>query len=282
MVYDANFINKVLSNDVGLISTFKNTYQELLSTKDALVDEQETYTTLEGKIEDIIKKHDEGAISADEAQQQISSALNLYAPGIATAYQIEKDAIQETIDKKKENADVTKTKSEENVTNTKKANEEIVSSYTELYKSMAEILNKINLVMEEFSENTAIMSSSVSSSISSLISSMNALSSMKDSLSSTIGSIGNTTYTKISDEQEKLIADMGTSLLEAKTNQNLLKVNTVPALTSVTTKNNTSSNTVSFTGDIIVSASGDVNALSKDIVSQLPGAMLQTIYKNTI
>ena len=142
---------------------------------------------------------------------------------------------------------------------------------------MTMLLDKINIAMKEFAANTVAMSSAVCSSISSLASSMNALSDTKSMFSATVN---NSNLRKVSDEQSEMLCAAGINLARGiinSTSPNIGKSTTTTP--NVTTKTTTSNNSVSFTGDIIVNAVRDVDALSKDIVSQLPGAMLQTIYK---
>ena len=277
MAYDADFFNKVLSSDVELITTFKNKYQELLTNKDLYETEQENLTDAQGRIEDIVEQYKNGKLEIDQAQLQIDGIIN--QTDFTSPYGKEIKAIGEAAQKKIEELETTKQTYEEKIDVTQSSNEEILESYNNLYENLNGIFNNMTLLIESFVANTQSMATSVSQSLASIKAAMNEISSIETSTSAKISKSVNSTYQKVSDDVAKQYANLGSALMGSSITAGL-NIGAITTTPTVTTTNNSKTSNVSFTGDIIVNSTGDVNALSKDIVSQLPGAMLQTIYKN--
>lgn len=276
-IYDAEFYNKVLASDAELIQSISDSYSSLLTNKSSLEDEQSNLSTAESLIDDIIRRHSEGLISEEEANKLIAEVEKKYAVEnevtIESCVEASKKVAKLII------ADVftIKESSEEKSEDVNKSNEEIAESYESLYTSMADLFDQMGQLTNDLAQKFAAMASSITASIFSMKNGLTELASSKNCIASF--SV-NPKLNKISDEQLDKISNVGINLAQGiigSVSPNIGKLTTTTP--NVTTKNSTSNNSVSFTGDIVINSTGDVNSLSKDIVTQLPGAMLQTIYK---
>lgn len=355
LLYDSDFVEKVLSGDLFLVNSISAQYSTLTTQKNDLEDQQKNYTTLQDEINETVDLYNLDAITYDQAKQRVSEAIKKYYPEIVASYNDEASSLDKVAKKKLEDAGVTETTSEGMVEDIKTSNELIKESYDKLIENLTVIFGQLNSLLSGFSSNVSSMASSISATLQMIRDQLAATQTMKTTVeveakkvtteNSKEKSDSKDVETKISSKKEttqKATTKVNTqttvqnkkpnvrNMLEyhqglelgyvgenASINQDkddfryialnelsgnevvtkLLKseaVLTEPQISTVMdnfrkvaqvslppllSHNTQPSQSVSFTGDIIVK-SDNVDTLAREIKMNLPSKMLQQLYTN--
>lgn len=275
--YDMDFKNKVLSGNVALLTTIKDKYGEIYSSIGTLEESKEPYELLQEELTDIAQQHSLSAISYEEALAQTMSALQQYYPELLKKYEQEGTSLEEVAKKQLEGVGVTEETSEDNLEVVKGTNEEITQSYKNMLTELEDVFEQLNTILTTFANNAALMASSVASSvaaISSAISSVGSIDVDIDNVDNKNNDLKDA-YTKVDNSISEMYKDIADKL-NASIVQNIKPATT----TSVTVPNTTNNKTTSISfGDINVTGVQNATDFAKAIVSSLPSAMKQELYK---
>lgn len=168
LLYDSEFVGKILEEDANLMVGISSTYSSLLSQKSMYEDQQEDYTTLQDIINDTVEMYDLEAIGYQEAKQRIKNAIAQYYPEIVSNYENEEETLDRIAEKKLEDAGITEETSETINEVVQKSNKKLLKSYKKLYEGLDEVFEQLNGLLEAYSENTQTMVSTINASISDL------------------------------------------------------------------------------------------------------------------
>ena len=183
--YDNDFFNKVLNGDTSLIADIQSNMTNLVSSKDALEEEQEKYQELQDLINDTIDAYELEAISYDLASQKISTSIQTYFPELAGKYNFESGKLQEIITKKGSDAEVTKT-STKNINETvDESNKKLLENYTKFKEDLGKVFEDLNSMLQTYVNNTNTMVTSIATAVSQIQSQINSLSSLNANISIT-------------------------------------------------------------------------------------------------
>ena len=188
VAYDSDFFNKVLNGDTSLIEDIQNNMTSLVTSKDALEEEQEKYQELQDLINDIIEDYQLEAISYETANQKISAITQTYFPGLSSRYAVESGQLQDIIDKKKKDESVTSETSKNINKTVEESNKALLESYTTLQTDLSKIFENMNMMLQTYIDNTNKMVVAITYAVSQMQNQMNALSSLNASASVSIDS----------------------------------------------------------------------------------------------
>ena len=274
MAYDSNFKNKVLANDVGLLTTISQKYREIYSKVGVLEESKEPYELLQEELTDISQLYSLNGISYEEALERTENAISQYYPELLKKYDDQKIRIQEVGKKQLEGVGITEETSKKNKEEIKNTNEEITQSYNDLLKDLTDIFGRLELLMSSLSGKAFFASSSVKESVSAMSSAISMAGAVAGNGLNKIDNVIPDKYQKLDD---KTLGDYNRIATNLKTI--MPKVTTVPSIipTPITTNNNKSTN-ITF-GDIVVNDVKNPNDFAKTIVKSLSSAMKQELYK---
>lgn len=314
--YDANFVNKVLADDLELFNGIANNMNALYVAQSTVEEEQEKYQDLQEAINDIIETYELQEVSYEQAQQQIYNALQAHYPELIAKYNTETDKIQEVIDKNIENSDTTTSTSKGIVETVTESNEKILSSYDVLQEDLSEVFGKLNLMLEEFSKNAQNMANTISSAILQVQNELNTLSTTNTTVSVTssnnenkatvkkagkshsgleLGYIGEgnlsndkkdfqyIALSELSDDEVVRVLQKSEGVITenqvVRIMDNFRKIAQFKTPSIIPLNNASQNKNISFNGDIIIQNAQNASSLAKVIKTQLPNAMLQELYK---
>lgn len=314
--YDANFISKVLADDLELFNGIANNMNALYAAQSTVEEEQKKYQDLQEAINDIIETYELQEVSYEQAQQQIYNALQTHYPELIAKYNTETDKIQEVIDKNLENSDTTTSTSKGIVETVKESNEKILGSYDVLQEDLGEVFGKLNLMLEEFSKNTRNMADTISSAILQVQSQLNSLATTNTTVSVTssnnenkatvkkagkshsgleLGYIGEgnlsqdkkdfqyIALSELSDDEVVRVLQKSEGVITenqvVRIMDNFRNLAQFKAPTLIPNASQVNQS-VNFTGDIIVQGVQDTESFARSVRNQLPSAMLQQLYSN--
>lgn len=165
LLYDSDFVEKVLSGDLFLVNSISAQYSSLTTQKNDLEEQQKDYTTLQDEINETVDLYNLDAITYDQAKQRVSTAIKKYYPEIVASYDDEASSLDKVAKKKLEDAGVTETTSEGMVEDIKTSNELIKGSYDKLIENLTVIFGQLNSMMSGFSSSVSSMASSISATL---------------------------------------------------------------------------------------------------------------------
>lgn len=271
--YDMDFKNKVLSGTAGLLDTISKKYGEIYSKIDLLEESKKPYELLQDELTNISQLHSVDGISYDDAMAQTMSALQKYYPEIVAKYDEQKTSLEEVAKKQLESVGVTEETSEDNVKEVKKTNEEITQSYDTMLTELTDIFGQLSSMLSDFANKANDMAKSVLGSVATISSAISNNDSIVDGNMDVINDVTVTKYIKLDDSyasKYKNVAKLDTAI-------NIKPVATTP-LVSIPKTTNNKTTSISF-GDINVTGVQNANEFAKAIVSSLPNAMKQELYK---
>ena len=273
--YDMDFKNKVLTGNVGLLTTIRDRYGEIYDEIGTLEETKEPYELLQEELTDISQLFSLDGISYEEALERTKSTIEQYYPELLTKYDEQKTSLDEVAKKQLEGVGVTEETSEDNLEEIKITNEEITQSYNDLLLELTDVFGQLEALMATFSAKAMAVASSVVSSVSTISSAISTAGSVVDSGVNKIGNTFPKEYQKVDDKTLDMYYDIAKNL-----NTSLLPKTTslpVGVLSPITTNNNKATS-VSF-GDIIVNDVKNPTDFAKTIVTSLSNAMKQELYK---
>ena len=185
--YDSDFFNKVLNGDTSLIDDIQTNMTGLVTSKDALEEEQEKYQELQDLINDTIEAYELEAISYELASQKISNSIKTYFPEIAEKYNFESGKLQEIIDKKATDAESTKTSTEKINENISESNRKLLENYTNFKDELGKVFESLNAMLQTYVDNTNTMVTSITTAVSQIQGQINSLASLNATVSITSG-----------------------------------------------------------------------------------------------
>ena len=183
--YDSGFFNNVLNGDTSLIDDIQNNMTNLVTSKDALEEEQEKYQELQDLINDTIEAYELEAIVYDLASQKISTAIQTYFPEISEKYNFESGKLQEIIDKKGTDAETTKTSTESINTTVGESNAKLLENYTKFKDDLGKVFEELNSMLQTYVDNTNTMVTTIATAVSQIQTQINSLSSLNATVSIT-------------------------------------------------------------------------------------------------
>lgn len=275
--YDMNFKNKVLSGNVDLLTTIRDRYGEIYSKIGNLEETKEPYELLQEELTEISQQHSLYAISYEDALAQTMSALQQYYPELAKKYEEQGTSLEEVAKKQLEGVGVTEESSEDNLETVKGTNEKITQSYNTMLTDLTSVFEQLNTLLSTFASNAAAMASSVVSSVAAISSAISSVGSIDVDIEN-IDNINDElkdNYTKVDDSISEMYKDIADKI-NASIVQNIKPTTTTPVSVPNTTNNKNTS--FSF-GDINVTGVQNATDFAKAIVSSLPSAMKQELYK---
>ena len=276
--YDMEFKNKVLAGNVELLTTIRDRYGEIYTEIGELEETKKPYELLQEELTEISQLKSLNGISYDEALERTKSAITQYYPELLSIYEEQGISLDEVAKKQLEGVGVTEETSEDNVKEVKKTNEEITQSYNDLLTNLTDVFIQLDDIMSDFAKKARDIATSVIGSVS-------AISSAISNTGSIDGVLGSNKLDNayLNDSKYKRVDDKTLGAYNKIANN--LKATTptivapVPAnVTPPITTNNTKSTNISF-GDIVVNDVKNANDFAKTIVSALPSAMKQELYK---
>lgn len=187
-----------MNGDTSLIDDIQNNMTNLVTSKDALEEEQEKYQELQDLINDTIEAYELEAIAYELASQKISNAIKTYFPEISEKYNFESGKLQEIIDKKGTDAETTKTSTESINETVNDSNKKLLESYTKFKDDLGKVFEGLNSMLQTYVENTNAMATTIATAVSQIQSQINSIASLSASVS-----ITNETNTDDSKEKGK-------------------------------------------------------------------------------
>lgn len=273
--YDIDFKNKVLTGNVGLLTTIRDRYGEIYEQIGTLEESKEPYELLQEELTDISQLFSLDGISYKESLERTKSAIEQYYPELLTKYEEQKTSIDEVAKKQLEGVGVTEETSEDNLEEIKTTNEEITQSYNDLLLELTDVFGQLEALMSAFSAKAMAVASYVVSSVSAISSAISATGSVVDSGINKISNALPNKYQKLDDKT----LGMYNSIAKNLNTPLLPKITSLPAgVISPVTTNNNKATSVSF-GDIIVNDVKNPTDFAKTIVTSLSNAMKQELYK---
>lgn len=274
--YDMDFKNKVLSGNVGLLTTIRDRYGEIYSEIGQLEETKKPYELLQEELTGIAQYKSLGGISYDEALEQTKSAISQYYPELLSIYEEQTTSLDEIAKNQLESVGVTEETSEENKEEIKNTNEEITQSYNDLLTNLTDVFTQLETLMTSFSRKAMTVASSVVSSVSAISSAISTTGTVADKGVKKINNTLPKEYQKIDDSTlnayNNIARNLNTSLIPN------IPVNPVGVLSHVSNTNANKNISVSV-GDVYVNDVQDATGFAKTIVNSLPNAMKQELYK---
>lgn len=275
--YDTGFKNKVLSGDEDLLNGISEEYGDIYTTVKQLEDSKKPYELLQEEITDIAQQFSLSGLSYEDALARTEDAISKYYPELLSKYEEQKTSLEDVAKKQLETAGVTDKTSENNAEEIKTTNGEITQSYDTLLTELTDTFEKLGAIMTHFANMSMLTASSVISSVSAMSSAISGIDSGKalEKITNTIPE----NYKKLDDATLSAFNTIAGNLNAAVSNNNIAPLFS-SGITPVTTNNtnNKKSVTVSI-GDIIVNEATNATDFAKTIVSSLPNAMKQELYK---